>query len=283
MEFVSNTPFTDNEFTKWREAVMLGGMSLPTTKEVEAKQKSISDCINYKLGEKDINHIIKEKERFRLNPRNYAMYKSRLQKDMEIASQGGNEEEAERLKKRLEEIEERAEELDKKRSGKISSIALINDRNRKKNIQKAEEAIAQEMERKRVEGETNDPFTRRKTMPKLLNKEKNPPPTVMTSQLLAELTMMAETGENEKKEEEGAEEEEEQKKKEPEKRKGVDKKELTPEDLFSAHNFDIKIDLEVSSLSIVIYGRPLFYLSIIDLFNRSYGEQFIGTLHCRYV
>ena len=65
-----------------------------------------------------------------------------------------------RLSQRLAELEERAEILDKARSEKISTIALINDRNRKDNIAKAEENIKEEIERKRVEGETSDPFTR---------------------------------------------------------------------------------------------------------------------------
>ena len=40
----------------------------------------------------------------------------------------------------------------RKRSQKISSIALINDKNRKKNIERAEEGIRLEMERIRREG-----------------------------------------------------------------------------------------------------------------------------------
>ena len=32
IEFVSNNSFTDMEFDKWRETVMVGGMVLPTTR-----------------------------------------------------------------------------------------------------------------------------------------------------------------------------------------------------------------------------------------------------------
>ena len=71
------------------------------------------------------------------------------------------------LSNKLITIEERAEELDKRRNEKISTIALINDKNRKKNIERAELGIKQEMERIKKEGVVSDPFTRRKTQPVL--------------------------------------------------------------------------------------------------------------------
>ena len=68
---------------------------------------------------------------------------------------------------RLAELEARAEDLDRMRTSTISSIALINDRNRKNNILRAEQGIKAEVERARVEGHIDDPFTRRKTQPVL--------------------------------------------------------------------------------------------------------------------
>lgn len=37
LEFVSNSPFSETEFFKWKEAVMLAGAQLPTTEEVKKK------------------------------------------------------------------------------------------------------------------------------------------------------------------------------------------------------------------------------------------------------
>jgi hypothetical protein len=124
------------------------------------KSKDIHEALHHKLSDKEINHMIREKERFMENPRNYAMYKNRLAKERDIAAAEGNTAEADRLTARLAELEERAENLDKARSEKISSIALINDRNRKRNIEKAEENIKMEIEKKKIEGESCDPFTR---------------------------------------------------------------------------------------------------------------------------
>lgn len=50
-------------------------------------------------------------------------------------------EEAGRLQVKINELEERAKELDKLRTSTISSISYINDRNRKKNVEEAEKAI----------------------------------------------------------------------------------------------------------------------------------------------
>ena len=80
------------------------------------------------------------------------MYKSKLKKELDTALATGREEEVEKLSTKLNQLEERAEELDRKRSSKISSIALINDKNRKKNIERAEEGIRLEMERIKREG-----------------------------------------------------------------------------------------------------------------------------------
>ena len=36
---------------------MLGGMSLPTDKEIENKMKELKDAENYRVGDKDINPV----------------------------------------------------------------------------------------------------------------------------------------------------------------------------------------------------------------------------------
>merc|ERR1712130_1080377 len=118
-----------------------------------------------------------------------------------------------------------AEELDRQRSSKISSIALINDKNRKRNIERAEKGIREEMARKLIEGEVHDPFTRRKTQPKIAQVKKDAPTVV--NPVAVEASKEEETKEKDKEE----------------------KKENKPliDDLFSSHNFDIDIDLNVAS------------------------------------
>merc|ERR1711993_101335 len=98
------------------------------------------------------------------------MYKARLQKEKDLAITEGDETKSGELESKLNEIEECAEELDRRRTHTISSVALINDRNRKANVSKAEEAIRIEMKREKKEGKVSNPFKRRKCNPRMVTK-----------------------------------------------------------------------------------------------------------------
>lgn len=141
LEFVSNQEFTDSEFFKWKETCALQGISMPTFDEVEQKLKDIKEALVYEFKEEDIEKIVREKERFKQTPYNYAMKKAQLMRERDAANCRGDDETASRLNQELSELEERASELDKMRTATISSISYINDRNRKKNVEEAEKAI----------------------------------------------------------------------------------------------------------------------------------------------
>ena len=94
----------------------------------------------------------------------------------------------------LSELEERAEELDKKRTSSIATVALINDRNRKANVSKAEEAIRKEIIRKKIEGEESNPFVRRKCNPRMVTK-----PSIQSSEDLQRALAAAAEKENQEK------------------------------------------------------------------------------------
>jgi len=57
LEFVSNSDFNDSEFSKWKETVMLQGLSLPTTYRVEQKLKEIKQALDYKFNEEDVEMV----------------------------------------------------------------------------------------------------------------------------------------------------------------------------------------------------------------------------------
>ena len=57
LEFVSNQDFTESEFNKWVETMMIGGAQLPTIAEVEKKAKEIKMALEYKFEEKDIDTV----------------------------------------------------------------------------------------------------------------------------------------------------------------------------------------------------------------------------------
>lgn len=66
----------------------------------------------------------------------------------------------------IEELEEKAQEIDKKRSSSISLIAYINERNRKRNLEDAEKAIVEELKANK-EMKIDDQFKRRSTKPSM--------------------------------------------------------------------------------------------------------------------
>ena len=169
IEFISNQRIAPKEFQKWKEACEKANMTLPTLDFIKSKSSEIKKAVNYNYTSEDVEKIVQMKERFKKNPVNYAMAKARMMKEKEIALANGDEERAHELESKLNAIEERAEELDKKRSGSISTIGLINDRNRKKNVEKAEAAIMEEIEYKKKHGVEDNPFTRRWSNPKMVS------------------------------------------------------------------------------------------------------------------
>ena len=185
--------------------------------------------------------MLKSKEKFSKGPRNLAVHKAKLQRDKITAETNGDAKLVEEVEQKLAELEERAEDLDKKRCGTLSNITFINDRNRKQNIERAEKGIKLEEQRMKLEGHIQDPFTRRKTRPTLsLPKAANKTPEKMTSELLQQLEKEKETrAKAEMKEKENiikkdlAEEETSQ--------KATGKPEVS--DIFNAHDFDIDIDI----------------------------------------
>ncbi|CAG9831626.1 unnamed protein product [Diabrotica balteata] len=182
----------------------------------------------YNLGNTKTNKI-QEKSRFKANPYNYAMRKTQLMKERDGAISRGDEDVARELAQKLSDLEERASELDKLRTSTISSISYINDRNRKKNVEEAEKAIMEEVRANKGK-KADDPFTRRSTKPRMNFKAGEKEARAIKEAELAKLA--AERKKNEKIAV-------------LETKKSAQPAQVSQDDLFSAHDFDIKIDLEV--------------------------------------
>ena len=119
-------------------------------------------------------------------------------------------------------MEDRASELDKQRTSTISSISYINDRNRKRNVEEAEKAIMEEVRGNKGK-KIDDPCTRRSTKPRM-NFKPSQEDESADEPIMAAPTISAPC----------------EKVKEKEK-----PQQISQVDLFSAHDFDIKIDLEL--------------------------------------
>ncbi|XP_014666217.1 PREDICTED: RNA polymerase-associated protein RTF1 homolog [Priapulus caudatus] len=289
LEFVSNSDYTENEFFKWKEAMTLADLTLPTLNEIHQKEKDIQTAFNFKFTDKDIEQIVKEKDRFRKNPCNYAMRKANLQKaklasvantgtdnladnvgllhanivglaavlsngdtawpavltlaDMWLTAARAATAKADLISGAL---EERAEELDRIRTGNISAISYINQRNRQRNIPPKLRYIVQEVQEMRNAGGQADRRSRggasvcRRWLRRRATTSRPSIPggeaysagaAANTDEHRLQLDMFTSTGEGKSI------------------RKGDPLPGPSQEDLFSAHDFDIKIDLEVPPIA----------------------------------
>ncbi|XP_068607879.1 RNA polymerase-associated protein RTF1 homolog isoform X2 [Brachionichthys hirsutus] len=254
LEFVSNQEFTESEFMKWKEAMMVAGMQVPTLDEITKKEQTIKEAMNYKFNDKDIEDIVKEKDRFRKAPPNYAMKKTQLLKDKAMAEESGDGDKVKVIQDELNKLEERAEALDRQRTKNISAISYINQRNRSWNIVESEKALVAEGQN--AKNQQMDPFTRRQCKPTMVSNARDPS---VHAAILAHLNQKYGSGS------EG----------DP---SGADKNKLgqsnakdkdapkpatdLSEDLFKVHDFDVKIDLQVpnaeaKSLSVSSNALPV--------------------------
>ena len=178
-------------------------------------------------------------------------FQARLLKEKEIAQAEHDVDKLADINEKLSNLEHRAEELDKKRTEntKISAISLINNRNRRNNVLKAEQAIQEEIRRKEIEGNEDNPFTRRKCNPRMVTKSQL---GVNKDDLLKQLEQQNEKENREKQEKLKKQEEEKQaalKRKREQEESNLDNKKNKKEDLFDAHDFDIEIDVDTSLTS----------------------------------
>jgi len=242
LEFISNQRISPQEFVKWKEACHEANINLPTIESVKAKSKEIKQALNYSFTSDDVDKMVAQKEKFQRNPVNYAMRKARLIKDKEVALGQGDDERAKEVEQKLNELEDRAEELDKKRTSTISSVSLINDRNRKANVQKAEQAIEIEIERKKREGVESNPFKRKACLPRLVTKKTDgsdkPQPTEKENVKKIPDTLIP----LKRKPDDDDKDDDSKVKKKTKLGSGLPLS-MQKEDLFDAHNFDIEIDV----------------------------------------
>ncbi|CAL8274212.1 unnamed protein product [Merluccius merluccius] len=252
LEFVSNQEFTDNEFMKWKEAMIVASMQVPTLDEVTKKEQSIKEAMNYKFNDKDIEDIVKEKDRFRKAPSNYAMKKTQLFKDKAMAEESGDGDKAKGIQDELNELEERAEALDRQRTKNISAISYINQRNRSWNIVESEKALVAEGQN--AKNQQMDPFTRRQCKPTMVSNARDPS---VHAAILAHLNQKYGSGSS------IMDPNALDKNKASQREKDANKSSSDlSEDLFKVHDFDVKIDLQVpnaeaKSLSVSSNALPV--------------------------
>ncbi len=237
LEFVSNQGFTNSEFLNWMRAMTTQKMTIPTTAVIARKEQDIQKALQHEFKDGEIDAMLTEKQRFRKNPYNFAAKKTELIKQMDDAAATGNSKSVTKMQECLDELEEKATELDRARVGNTSAINKINQRNRKRNISETQKALKKEME----EGmnAAADPFTRRSCMPTLVH-------NIVDKQKKALLRQQVE--------DQYAMELPEDQKKQP---KTIDVTSAATE-LYYLHDFELDIDIDVSTSATI---RSLMFVS----------------------
>ena len=57
LEFVSNQDYSEMEFNKWCETIMIAGMQLPTVADIDRSLKNIKHALEYKFDDKDVDTV----------------------------------------------------------------------------------------------------------------------------------------------------------------------------------------------------------------------------------
>lgn len=244
LDVVSNAPFTQREFDELKGRCEKDKVEPPNRDVINRKKADINFAVNYNYKDSDIEAIVREKEKYKQIPVNFAVRKTELLKQKEMAEQLNNINDVFRITQEIEELESKAKELDLKRTSNISAISYINERNRMRNIIESEKAIMEAREKEKELGD--DPFRRRKCAPMLVHK-------------FAKANALANDGNAKNKDsgKYGGHDELDSfksieaslKQENDDGTEGSSPKSNSTlnNDLFSAHNFDIQIDFDIAS------------------------------------
>jgi len=231
--FVSNTPWTDTEFAFWKKQMERCGCNLPTNGQIATKAKKLEQARKHVITDTEIEKMVREKEKYRSAPVNFATKKTTLIKLRDAAETEGNIDQVARIQQELEKLEERANMLNRERQKDISGITYINDRIKAK--LKERDAIGAK-EWKEFNEKKVDPFTRRTTAPIMVSNT-NPETKGMIKDVLAERY----TEDIDMRYEELVF----VKEKDPEKSKPKKTVDNSSEDLYGVHDFDLDIEIDI--------------------------------------
>jgi len=230
--FISNSEWTDTEFEYWKKMMAQYNMPLPNHAHVQDKEKKIDLAKQHVITDKEIEDMVKEKAKYRSAPVNFATKKTTLLKLRDAAETEGNLDKVATIQKELEDLEERANMLNRERQKDISGITYINDRIKAELRKK--DAIA-EREWKEQRDRKVDPFSRRATAPIMVSNTNPDTKNAIKEMLKERYTEDIDVNYEVKAFVKGSKNNKEKEKK----LTHMD----TGDDLYSAHNFDIDIDI----------------------------------------
>ncbi|ERN15034.1 hypothetical protein AMTRI_Chr02g214110 [Amborella trichopoda] len=162
MARISDSAPLEKEFLEWVREVERGGGRMPTKQDVIDKGEAIQRLSSsFVYSAATVKQMLQEKKSASTRPSNIAAEKDRLRKEMELAESRLDHAEAERVRARLQELENLSQQS-KKKDAKAVMLAEMNRRNRAENFKNASELKPVNTSLKAGEA-GYDPFSRRWT------------------------------------------------------------------------------------------------------------------------
>ncbi|KAI5970355.1 RTF1 [Candida margitis] len=174
MSLFSDSPITQNEFERYLKELDKTGESIDYLDDVNEKYNQLQSLFNRGLTDKDVNEMIARKQRISQKSGNYTTYdavktKAKLMDELKICKQQGNLQKTKDIIEELKNIDLVLQDQNASTSqSSQSSIAKVNERNRKlnqENIRKAE--IKFKTNAQSQSNQDGDPFLRLKTVTRM--------------------------------------------------------------------------------------------------------------------
>ncbi|OEL38072.1 Protein RTF1-like protein [Dichanthelium oligosanthes] len=159
MTQVSDSPPNEEEFKEWLQEAEKNSVRIPTRQEVLEKKEEIQNAYNYVYSARTVQEMLQKKSAVR-RPINVAAEKDRLRNELEIALSRRNEAEAERIRARLNKLQNTSKPISK--NDKAAKLEAMNRKNRAENFKNASEMKPVNTSLKAGEA-GYDPFSRRWT------------------------------------------------------------------------------------------------------------------------
>ncbi|KAG5354497.1 RNA polymerase-associated protein [Yarrowia sp. B02] len=173
MRYCSDSPFSEEDFSKWKKACEEGGVSLPSVQRLERKHKELKELATRPLTSQEIDDMVRRRSKLSAGRgANAVIERSVLENRRQIAEDQGDEDEVAKIDEQLAELE--ARNVPKPVSSQKDKFAEVNARNRKANQESIRKAELVDLEARRKAAMSNsgvnaDPFSRLKTTVKIFH------------------------------------------------------------------------------------------------------------------
>lgn len=158
---ISNKEPLRSEFEEWLRELDRNNCKRLTKAEVAEKRESLQRSNTFVYTSADVKRIVEEKRMAASRPRNIALEKDRLAKEIQVARERGDKATVEKLTLEVMDMEAWGRKEESKRTGRDALLANMNKRNKAENFRIASETVS--LEGTKLGEVGHDPFSRRWT------------------------------------------------------------------------------------------------------------------------